>query len=72
MYRTFKILLVVLLVNRLSWAENEGHPSINSLVAIIETAAGSGTGFLVREENAIWLYSNEHVVRGGPFTLRRD
>lgn len=41
------------------------RPSINSLVAIIETATGTGTGFLIREENAIWLYSNEHVVRGG-------
>lgn len=42
-----------------------GKTSFNDLVAIIETNTGSGTGFIARDAEGLWLYTNEHVVRGG-------
>lgn len=48
------------------FAQTDGNGSgFNEMVAIVESRLGSGTGFLVRTEDAVWLYTNEHVLRGG-------
>lgn len=46
------------------FAQTDGNGSgFNEMVAIVESRLGSGTGFLVRTEDAVWLYTNEHVLR---------
>lgn len=38
---------------------------VNDYIAVIESNRGSGTGFLVADNDEVWLYTNEHVIRGG-------
>lgn len=43
----------------------------NPYIAIIDSNTGSGTGFLMIDQGEIWLYTNEHVIRGGrPLSAR--
>ena len=59
-----QLCVVFSIVSALSVHADEKIP-VNDYVAVIESGGGSGTGFLVADDDEVWLYTNEHVIRGG-------
>ena len=59
-----QLCVVFSIVSALSVHADEKIP-VNDYVAVIESGGGSGTGFLGADDDEVWLYTNEHVIRGG-------
>ena len=59
-----QLCVIVSVVSAIFACADEKIP-VNDYVAVIESKGGSGTGFLVADNDEVWLYTNEHVIRGG-------
>ena len=52
------------LANRLDGSMRKLYNRVKNQLAIVKTNKGVGSGFLVDDKGHIYLYTNEHVVRG--------